>query len=1303
MLTCQSTAGSTAPTPLPPVTPAVGAPNVPRDHPLIAEILARNLQVKTRSVQYAWTHTLMTSPHDNPSVWLHQLYQATLEASAVPEILITAKDVVDTTLVSLLSDPVQTQEIACVFLDLVAFFDKERKPLPQAILDAAKGSALKGFGGDLENPLPAICVWYAEQQAEGDLSSENIANLVEANIRIGYDSAWSSLLWRRDEYGEQPKPFWITQLSHWQTALDEQDRIDGTSDAVSSFDSFNTRLICHHALGQFEKGYNLAQRLFEGLTDSQRRRVSHWACAAAWHMGDYEAMADFNAFHPKGTSKSLYKAIIDVHHGQYASAFHHISKSQSLSYDELQAQLEVGPQIAIKTLAKTECLVELQEVIQYKSQPGIQKHLQSVWKNRFKRSHAEANTWLKRLQIWKMACPPTEIGLQRCYLDAAKLCESSGMHEAAQKLLEWVKPETHPPGCKVQYTQMRFDWKEAAEKQDLTRMKDIVSRLHNHTARYLESVAINREELESEGLGLRPLASVQDVDASIRNILARRYYRLAQWTELSQGGFWLTDPTSEVYNYYSLAYKLDDLWFNGAYSLAQAAMNIFETGSHSQKDRIAINSYVVPAIRGLFQAVRSRETPEKMIKALLRLVTLWFRYGESESVLAEVQHQLSATAISAWLMAIPQLIARLGTLHPELQALLIDLLKDIARQFPHAAIWPLLTASQTQKVEHERAARMIMDHICQMQDGTTLVNQAELVGRELIRTSISWMEKWRNLIDRSLPRQDLMEIAWHEVPQAWEAEIQRLAEPETPDEEHFVQSFGPQLHSIYKVLLKYQQTKQLSLVNTAYSDLELWPFADIDNKLYGELDAQVNQWRQPGSKLQLASTAPRLLAIRECILTVPGQYDPNVNLDDQAFIEAFMPVVDVLATKQIPRKLIITSLRKDYTFLLKGNEDLRGDERIMQLFTLINTLLNHNSEAFGRNLHLLPYEVIPLSPSAGLVSWVENTQQLQAIILSNREKCKASNLSNKELASILGYDPENFDTKHDRPKLDPPAEMDRYDKLPLPTKVERLKAALSHSKQTDLKEVLWSRSPSAEIWIHRRTNFARTIGIGSFVGYVIGLGDRHGSNILVNQLTWGALHIDFGDLFGVAQERSFLPEKVPFRLTRMMTNAMELACSQGHVVPGSRGSFKQASTICMGVLRESRSTLLAMLEAFLYDPLLSWTVSHLHDSVLTAPGQCNAIRADHSNEDIYNHIDNSLISMYLDTDSYMAKASTGITNSKALHVLTQIERKLAGYGPDKDHKDTILSVKHQVQGLIEEATSVENLAQGYVLGWLPYW
>ena len=94
----------------------------------------------------------------------------------------------------------------------------------------------------------------------------------------------------------------------------------------------------------------------------------------------------------------------------------------------------------------------------------------------------------------------------------------------------------------------------------------------------------------------------------------------------------------------------------------------------------------------------------------------------------------------------------------------------------------------------------------------------------------------------------------------------------------------------------------------------------------------------------------------------------------------------------------------------------------MQLFKLINTLLNHQREAFSRNLHLLPYEVIPLSPSAGLLSWVPNTHQyvllsfpfypmirvndaddrLQSIITANRDRTHIAALSQKEMASMLG-------------------------------------------------------------------------------------------------------------------------------------------------------------------------------------------------------------------------------------------------------------------------------------------------------------
>jgi FKBP12-rapamycin complex-associated protein len=71
-----------------------------------------------------------------------------------------------------------------------------------------------------------------------------------------------------------------------------------------------------------------------------------------------------------------------------------------------------------------------------------------------------------------------------------------------------------------------------------------------------------------------------------------------------------------------------------------------------------------------------------------------------------------------------------------------------------------------------------------------------------------------------------------------------------------------------------------------------------------------------------------------------------------------------------------------------------------------------------------------------------------------------------------------------------------------------------------------------------------------------------------------------GDCFEVAMNRDKYPEKVPFRLTRMLVKAME--------VSGIEGSYRSTCERTMTVLRESRDSLVAMLEAFVYDPLISW-------------------------------------------------------------------------------------------------------------------
>ena len=83
----------------------------------------------------------------------------------------------------LFSDRAVSRKIIIVFLDLVAFFNKEKLALPDSVSEAAKRCALTNFAGDLHQPVPAIVLWYAEQDAMEDMTAANIANMVEVNIR----------------------------------------------------------------------------------------------------------------------------------------------------------------------------------------------------------------------------------------------------------------------------------------------------------------------------------------------------------------------------------------------------------------------------------------------------------------------------------------------------------------------------------------------------------------------------------------------------------------------------------------------------------------------------------------------------------------------------------------------------------------------------------------------------------------------------------------------------------------------------------------------------------------------------------------------------------------------------------------------------------------------------------------------------------------------------------------------------------------------------------------------------------------
>ena len=129
---------------------------------------------------------------------------------------------------------------------------------------------------------------------------------------------------------------------------------------------------------------------------------------------------------------------------------------------------------------------------------------------------------------------------------------------------------------------------------------------------------------------------------------------------------------------------------------------------------------------------------------------------------------------------------------------------------------------------------------------------------------------------------------------------------------------------------------------------------------------------------------------------------------------------------------------------------------------------------------------------------------------------------------------------------------------------------------------MWCSSPGSAAWLAKVTAHARSVAAASVMGHLLGLGDRHLDNVLVDLRSGEVVHIDYN----IAFDRGLtlpVPELVPFRLTPVMVAALGPT--------GTQGAFRLAAEATLSALRsdQGRGVLLGLLEAFVRDPLMEWT------------------------------------------------------------------------------------------------------------------
>ncbi|ELT90266.1 hypothetical protein CAPTEDRAFT_124063 [Capitella teleta] len=130
---------------------------------------------------------------------------------------------------------------------------------------------------------------------------------------------------------------------------------------------------------------------------------------------------------------------------------------------------------------------------------------------------------------------------------------------------------------------------------------------------------------------------------------------------------------------------------------------------------------------------------------------------------------------------------------------------------------------------------------------------------------------------------------------------------------------------------------------------------------------------------------------------------------------------------------------------------------------------------------------------------------------------------------------------------------------------------------------------SPESYFVLRGNYATSHALNCISAYIMGIGDRHLSNHMVDLTNGKMIAINFGHAFGSATQFLDIPDLIPFRMTRQLRNLL-LPLREKGVIEGTMVHSLRA-------LRQHKEQLISTMDVFIKEPSLDWQVRLLYCSL----------------------------------------------------------------------------------------------------------
>lgn len=957
---------------------------------------------------------------------------------------------------------------------------------------------------------------------------EIIERMLSIYVRMRMsDSARGLLLRTGDNIGRESEAKWSEQLGEYEKALELYDmpkNILGQIRIYSKLEQWDT------IRGFYET--------FPEMNEDDKQNAAIYFAQSFFYGGDsakvdclidyFKNNYDFASIH--------FKSVYYISTGNYAAA----EKEIAIGFNKLVENRSIyggnDTNLAMQHMEFAHQLVELAETLELKKSGG--KNVPQIWQNRLVAFSEESDAWLSLIKTRSLVVSPAD-HINTCikmlsvlrkehkfraidsYVQRLSTIQNSPQFIINALKVLWARGERTKAIDSVCYLTRCITIANDEELVELINSEEF--KMHEHDLQFLTPFIEAGNVSHKAYVDYMNAHGVDDVmRARIIRIAATWQYNLYKANTSSVTS--LSNILSSFQRSNRLNPKDYRTWAGMAYATSRAL-------SHSEEK---VSEYAIEAITGFLEATKLK--PSFSLEYLCLMFSILFRYGEFIQLPDSVEEQIINLPPSIVIQIVPQIVAHVTHKEESIRRIVHSIITKFASQHFEAVVFALNILSYLKDESKATIVRDLLNSLGSLH--TNVFADAKLFITGMRGAAVSLAETLIALINRATQSksQDEYKSTIKDI----------ISVAQSPKCEHDRLAMRICQNCIQKVQNAYRQMSN----NERDSGRMMY---DNMMQLYVELENGLKKL----DTVSLAKFSESLAAKRHFSLVVPGQYTVEHTGPKIHYID---PTLHVLNTAQHPRSThLVDESGKKWKFLLKGNEDLRLDQRIMQFFSLLNSLIRTNRLTSDFGVTIEQYAIIPFAPDAGLVTWVTGADTLLQVVYDFRNERGISPTLEQEVVKEITEA--------------------NYTSLNSLQQLEICKKIFNISPANELRETLWLRSASSQAWVAHTRGYTVSTALMSIAGFVIGLGDRHPSNIMIQRHTGRVVHIDFGDSFDSAILRKKFPEYVPFRLTRMIVNALD-----GESV---EGLFRKSCEDILWVLRDNLSPIVAQLEIFVHEPIFS--------------------------------------------------------------------------------------------------------------------